>query len=223
MSDCSYKQGKLCVQCLGQWDPVGIQWGTLLSLFPHANERRECSVRQRNCSFNNPLNERGWVGGISQTCTRAILAQVCGAQIFFWMSLVLSGGDSLVTSPGPFGSKAEGIWELVGILLGVLAIGIVIGWFAHTWLGSSRTKVPQTQRTNVWVRLTTKALRFIHRRRVLALAFNLGNYSLRNSEGSKPNQARRRRVSSLDQNQVRVHHTTLVHVRGFLHCTRVRS
>ena len=48
-----------------------------------------------------------------------------------------------------------------------------------------------------WERLTTKVLTFIRKRRLVGLAFHsYQGYSLRNQQGSKPTQLRRRRLES---------------------------
>ena len=125
------------------------------------------------------------------------------AYVPFWLkALILSmalnlGGDQpgLSTNPGPIGDTGA-LWELAGLALVVFLAGVGTGiWFSNRVRPKER--VLGQQSANPWVRLVSRALHFIHRRRATSLAFrSLGESTLRNSEGSKPNQARRRRVAT---------------------------
>ena len=92
------------------------------------------------------------------------------------------------------GVTEEEDWLLLSLVtfIGVTAgtCGFLLGWF----LGrappatSGLTSPPKGR----WPRLALRALRFIHRRRLVALAFsNYRESTLRNSTSSQPNTARR--------------------------------
>ena len=113
------------------------------------------------------------------------------------MALVVSGSDSWVALPSP---AISGIPHLVvGIFLGIFALGSCTGWFAHRlwlWVRGFRASTQRSSTTS-WTNLVKKALRFTRKRRLIALAFsNYRNSDLRNSEGSRPNTLRRRRVAT---------------------------
>ena len=95
------------------------------------------------------------------------------------MALVLGGEFDLTASPSPSESPLVGIWTVIGVVLvSAILVGVVLGWKLHSWAsrGKSSTRVHQHRPVpGGWGSLVTKALRFIHRRRTVALAFN--NYS----------------------------------------------
>ena len=109
------------------------------------------------------------------------------------------GGDiSLAPTSGP-SSEAGGIWGLIGcVLFGTLLVGVVLGWSLHSGWSRWYPRIRKALRKrHPWEVLTTRVLRYIHKRRVISIAFhNLGHYSLRNSAGSQPNQLRRRRAAT---------------------------
>ena len=77
---------------------------------------------------------------------------------------------------------------LTGVITG--SCGFLLGWLCFR--APSSIAGPTGNPLGRWPRLATKALRFIHRRRLVALAFsNYRDSTLRNSVNSQPNTARR--------------------------------
>lgn len=100
---------------------------------------------------------------------------------------------------GGEGVPHEGDILLATLLSLAFCLGAVVGAFTCNWVGKLRGKSAPRKVVgdNRWARLTGRALRFLRRRRAIALAFNhLGSYGLRPSEGSRPNQLRQRRAST---------------------------
>ena len=117
------------------------------------------------------------------------------------MSTWASGG-TVVT---PIGDSLEEPGDLIlkGLVLCTFTLGILTGLLiAKVWAGIGslsvkRPSVSPTSGASVWTRLVARALRFVRKRRLVSIAFgNYSNYSLRNSEGSRPTSLRRRRSTS---------------------------
>ena len=113
-----------------------------------------------------------------------------------------ASGETVVT---PIGDSSEepGYLILKVLVVFTFALGIVTGiLIAWAWAGIGSTSVrhplvPPPRGASVWKRLVARALRFVKKRRLVSLAFgNYSNYSLRNSEGSRPTSLRRRRPTS---------------------------
>ena len=113
------------------------------------------------------------------------------------MALEVGGNQTgLSTPPEPIGGDTGVLWELAGLVFLTFLVGVGTGIWLSRQLRPTERVLGQHS-ANPWVRLVSRALHFIHRRRATSLAFrSLGESTLRNSEGSKPNQARRRRVAT---------------------------
>eukprot|EP00435_Cladocopium_sp_Y103_P014359 s2656_g3.t1 len=96
--------------------------------------------------------------------------------------------------------ESEGDFILAALLSCAFALGAAAGGVLTCACGRGRqasagTKEPGHQ--SPWARLAIRAIRFVRRRRAVALAFqNFGSYSLRPAEGSRPTTLRQRRAST---------------------------
>ena len=116
----------------------------------------------------------------------------------FWLkgALLIRGCLPVQVGARVFRTRGTSCWPFAfpGILSGAVAGAVICNWVGKLrGKGALRTVVGD----NRWVRLTGRALRFLRRRRAIALAFNhLGSYSLRPSEGSRPNSLRQRSANT---------------------------
>ena len=115
------------------------------------------------------------------------------------MALVLGGETCLTATPDP---SFVGDWvnPLVAVVLVAVVIGVLLGWNLHRlWLSVISWFQQSTglkHHRNPWVRVVARALHFLRRRRTISLALsNFQGNSLRNSEGSAPNTARRQHLA----------------------------
>ena len=146
------------------------------------------------CVCNNQLSERGVEGGSFTSALVAILAQGWGVFISMGPGL---GGEGSDAAPGPFGQPTEdpGVDLLLWVLVSTYGLGVLCGWFLRTfWVrfGIGNTRAATSRVVGPWEVLTSRALRFVRRRRAISLAFsNLRESSLRQSVQSRPNLRRR--------------------------------
>ena len=110
--------------------------------------------------------------------------------------LAVGGHWSLTPSALP---RVDGWWLLYGLLLTAFGAGAIVewhlrragSWVRELWKGLVRRQV------SAWERLASRAVRFIRKRRLVGIAFsNYRQYSLRNTESSKPTSLRRRRLAT---------------------------
>ena len=107
------------------------------------------------------------------------------------------GGDGSDAAPGPFGQPTEdsGVDLLLWVLVSTYGLGVLCGWFLRalwTRVGIGNTAAATPRALGPWETLTSRALRFVRRRRAISLAFsNLRESSLRQSVQSRPNLRRR--------------------------------
>ena len=91
----------------------------------------------------------------------------------------------------PASQVSEGAEDrlLLGILLGTLAVGFVLGFLALWgvwWLCARKEKPKVNSQGERWAQIVTRALRFIRRRRRIALAFsNYREHPLRRDTPAK--------------------------------------
>ena len=148
------------------------------------------------------------VGGFHQSWPRAILAQDWWH--FFSMSTNCASGECVVITPiggeGPDSSLVlipGGVWW-PHVLLVIYFLGVISGYLATRlwdWLRSLRFPalafLAPSRVVTGWVRLVSKAVTFVRKRRLISFAFgNYRSYSLRNTEGSAPTTLRRRRLQA---------------------------
>ena len=117
------------------------------------------------------------------------------------MALILSGGSDLTASSSPSESRFGGIWTLIGVALScAVLVGAVLGWKLHSWVSRwtwSTRKPSGHQSATGWHQLVSRALRFIHRRRTVALAFrNYSHHQLPPVQSPPRPTQRRRRVAT---------------------------
>lgn len=114
------------------------------------------------------------------------------------MALILSGGSDLTASSSPSEPWFGGVWTVIGVALsGAVLVGAVLGWKLHSWVShwNLRTRGSAGHPSTIgWHQLVSRALRFIHRRRTVALAFrNYSHHQLPSVQSPpRPNQRRRR-------------------------------
>ena len=131
---------------------------------------------------------------ISASALVAILAQGWGVFISMGPGL---GGEGSDAAPGPFGQPTEdpGVDLLLWVLVSTYGLGVLCGWFLRAfWVrfGIGNTRAATFRVVGPWEVLTSRALRFVRRRRAISLAFsNLRESSLRQSVQSRPNLRRR--------------------------------
>ena len=97
------------------------------------------------------------------------------------------GGEGSDAAPGPFGQPTEdsGVDLLLWVLVSTYGLGVLCGWFLRalwTRVGIGNTAADTPRALGPWETLTSRALRFVRRRRAISLAFsNLRESSLRQS------------------------------------------
>ena len=116
-----------------------------------------------------------------------------------FMALVLGGDSCLAATPGPslIGGRVN---PLAVVVLVAVTVGVLLGWYLHRLWVAVASWISQStglrNHRNPWVRVVARALHFIRKRRTISLALsNSQGNSLRNSEGSASNSARRQHLA----------------------------
>ena len=144
--------------------------------------------------------ERGCWGGssISALCCHFWLK----ADLVLFLFMSQRGGGELLDRPSGNPSGEPGSDLLLWLVVFTFLAGVTTGCFICFLWGVGKRAVSQAitnlrAQPSPWKRLTVKLLTFIRKRRLVGLAFhNYQGYSLRNQQGSKPTQLRRRRLES---------------------------